>query len=213
MALIKHVALKLEAVYNLKNNNNRWDNNLALLAGVDFAFGSSNNQSSVNMPQRQEAKPLIAKKAPKALPIKKAVAKKAKIAKQADKAIAAKKAAQLYRQIARLELLNIRFPNNSSLITNSAQSKIDQYIGFLKTHTSYKIKVRGYTDSVGTSTYNLVLSQKRANSVAEDIIAHGINTKRVTAIGYGEAYPVASNSTNQGRAQNRRVNVKLLLGK
>ena len=211
MALVKHVCLKLEAVYNLKNNNNRWDNNLALLAGVDFAFGGSNYQNNINM--QQQAKPQVAQKAVKVLPVKKAAVKKVRIVKQAAIALAAKKAAQISKQIATLELLNIRFPNNSSLITNSAQNKIDQYVGFLKTHMSYKIKVRGYTDSVGASTYNLRLSQKRANSVAGDIVSHGISAKRVTAVGYGEAYPVALNSTKQGRAENRRVNVKLLLGK
>ena len=218
MALVKHVSLKLEAVYNLKNNNNRWDNNLALLAGVDFAFGGSSDQSGVNMQQHQEAKLPATQKAAKALSVKKAVAKKVAIkkvrtAKRATRTLAAKKTAQLYKQIAKLELLNIKFANDSSLITNSAQNKIDRYVGFLQTHMSYKIEVRGYTDSVGASTYNLILSQKRANSVAGDIVSHGISAKRVTAVGYGEAYPVALNSTKQGRAQNRRVNVKLLLGK
>ena len=167
MALVKHVSLKLEAVYNLKNNNNRWDNNLALLAGVDFAFGGSNYQNNINM--QQQAKPQVAQKAVKVLPVKKAATKKVavkkvRIVKQAARALAAKKAAQLYKQIAKLELLNIEFANNSSLITNSAQNKIDQYVGFLKTHMSYKIKVRGYTDSVGASTYNLRLSQKETTA-------------------------------------------------
>ena len=197
MALIKHVALKLETVYNLKNNNNRWDNNLALLAGVDFAFGGNNNQNGVDMAQQQqqEAKLLAAQKATQA------------------KKLAAQKAAQLKTQIAKLELLNINFPNNVYLLTDGAQSKIDQYDSFLQTHTNYNILVRGYTDSVGPQAYNLRLSQKRADTVARYIISHGINAKRVQAIGYGEAYPVASNSTKQGRAKNRRVNAKLLLSK
>lgn len=68
-----------------------------------------------------------------------------------------------------------------------------------------KIKVVGYTDSIGTKQYNLGLSKRRAHTVAEYLIAHNIPADKIETIGMGEADPVASNKTAAGRAKNRRV--------
>lgn len=68
-----------------------------------------------------------------------------------------------------------------------------------------KIKVVGYTDSIGTEKYNLGLSQRRANTVAKYLEAHNVPSSKIETVGMGEADPVATNKTAAGRAQNRRV--------
>jgi OOP family OmpA-OmpF porin len=69
------------------------------------------------------------------------------------------------------------------------------------------MKVSGFTDNVGAADMNLELSQKRADTVMATLVRKGIATDRLTAKGYGEANPIADNSSEEGRAQNRRVSV------
>jgi OOP family OmpA-OmpF porin len=68
-----------------------------------------------------------------------------------------------------------------------------------------RVEIRGYTDSSGDWNYNLDLSQRRADSVKNYLVNSGIATDRIVSKGYGEADPVASNSTASGRAENRRI--------
>ena len=70
-----------------------------------------------------------------------------------------------------------------------------------------KIAVQGFTDSQGGETFNLELSRRRAEAVRDFLISHGIAADRITAEGYGEARPIASNATPEGRANNRRVEI------
>lgn len=72
------------------------------------------------------------------------------------------------------------------------------------------VEIAGYTDSVGTEKYNLGLSQRRTDSVRDYLVSHGVDPTRIASHGYGESDPVASNSTRDGRAQNRRVEVRLI---
>jgi outer membrane protein OmpA-like peptidoglycan-associated protein len=72
------------------------------------------------------------------------------------------------------------------------------------------VDVAGFTDSTGTVTYNQQLSIKRAQSVASYLVAQGVQPARLQAIGYGESHPVATNTTAQGRAMNRRVTITLI---
>jgi OOP family OmpA-OmpF porin len=67
------------------------------------------------------------------------------------------------------------------------------------------VEIRGYTDSVGPASYNLELSQRRAEAVKQYLVNAGIDPSRLVAKGYGEADPIASNKTPEGRAQNRRI--------
>ncbi len=78
---------------------------------------------------------------------------------------------------------------------------------FLNKYPTRKVSVEGHTDSVGSDDYNLALSQRRAESVRSAIMARGISSDRITAKGFGELYPVASNDTPAGRQQNRRVEI------
>ncbi|MDC8804749.1 OmpA family protein [Halomonas pacifica] len=73
-----------------------------------------------------------------------------------------------------------------------------------------RVHIGGHTDSVGSDQYNLGLSQRRANSVRDYLIARGVESDRLVARGFGEARPVASNETDAGRAQNRRVELNVL---
>ncbi|WP_321527795.1 OmpA family protein [Sedimenticola selenatireducens] len=80
----------------------------------------------------------------------------------------------------------------------------------LKEYKSTMIEVAGHTDSTGSDVYNQRLSQQRAQSVSQVLIANGVQSVRIDSVGYGEGYPVASNSSAAGRQQNRRVELTLL---
>ena len=79
----------------------------------------------------------------------------------------------------------------------------------LKEYDKTYIDVYGHTDSIGSHNYNHKLSDRRANCVAEYIIAHGCNTQRFSIKGFGETRPIASNTDKSGRAQNRRVEIEI----
>jgi OOP family OmpA-OmpF porin len=70
------------------------------------------------------------------------------------------------------------------------------------------VEVAGHTDSVGTDSYNQGLSERRAQAVVNYLVAKGINASRFKARGYGESEPVADNATDEGRAENRRVELR-----
>jgi len=86
---------------------------------------------------------------------------------------------------------------------------LDAGVEVLKENPGTSIQVAGYTDSVGTDAYNQGLSERRANAVLDYFVSHGIEASRLTAVGYGESNPVADNSTADGRAQNRRVELNV----
>ncbi len=76
-------------------------------------------------------------------------------------------------------------------------------------HPKTAIIAQGHTDSTGSEVYNEQLSQRRAASVMHHLVFRGVDVSRITAVGYGEAHPVASNHTAEGRSRNRRVDVLL----
>ena len=80
----------------------------------------------------------------------------------------------------------------------------------LLTHPEIKVEIQGYTDNVGSSSYNKKLSLKRAEAVKSFLISKGVSADRLTAAGMGEANPVASNKTAEGRSLNRRIEFKIL---
>lgn len=97
----------------------------------------------------------------------------------------------------------------ASLKTESVSVFVD-IIKILNEYPNAKFTVEGHTDSQGGEKTNQILSEKRANSVRDFLIAEGIAADRLTAIGYGEAKPIATNDTRAGRAQNRRVEINLV---
>lgn len=109
--------------------------------------------------------------------------------------------------------LYIHFPFNSAKIPANETMDIDKVAEFMKKHPEVTAILEGHTDSIGSAAYNLKLSKMRAEAVAKALIARGIDASRLTVVGKGEADPIASNDTPEGRAKNRRVEVILKPGK
>ena len=87
---------------------------------------------------------------------------------------------------------------------------IQNLADFMKQYGQTSTVVEGHTDSVGTDAYNQRLSERRANAVRDVLVnQHGLDASRVDAVGYGESRPVADNSTEEGRAINRRVEAEV----
>ena len=104
---------------------------------------------------------------------------------------------------------NVTFATNSSTISSRFTNTLDSIASVLKEYPDSNITVSGHTDSTGNDAINNPLSVNRANSVANYLKQQGIASSRITAVGYGSKQPIASNSTSEGRAQNRRVEIKI----
>ncbi len=103
----------------------------------------------------------------------------------------------------------VLFAFDSAELTGPAQQELQSLMSKLSDARVASVKVIGHTDSVGTDNYNQGLSERRASSVAEYLIGHGLAPSRVTSQGRGESEPVADNESDAGRAQNRRVELHL----
>ena len=102
-------------------------------------------------------------------------------------------------------LQGIQFESGKDVIKKSSNIILDQIAKVLIDNKSYLVEVQGHTDNVGKPELNQLLSEKRANAVRNYLISKGVEEKRITAKGYGDTKPVASNKTTQGKAKNRRV--------
>jgi len=100
----------------------------------------------------------------------------------------------------------ILFAFGQSTLGASASSNLDKLATVLKENPDTDIEVQGHTDSKGSDDFNMTLSEKRASAVANYLKAKGVASSRIKTKGFGETAPVASNDTEEGRAQNRRVN-------
>ncbi|MFN8625814.1 MAG: OmpA family protein [Candidatus Binatia bacterium] len=109
----------------------------------------------------------------------------------------------------KIVLRSVHFDFDKATLKAEAKPILDEAIQVLKQEGSVDIVVEGHTDSVGTDQYNLSLSRRRAETVRTYLVDHGIAKSRITAEGLGEAKPVASNDTADGRAQNRRVELRV----
>lgn len=105
---------------------------------------------------------------------------------------------------------NIIFDKNSSVIKSSFKSSLDTIVEILQKYPDNDVLVKGYTDNTGNAAANERLSKKRASSVASYLISKGIKSSRIKIAGNGSEDPVANNSTESGREQNRRVEIKIL---
>lgn len=106
-------------------------------------------------------------------------------------------------------LEGVVFQTGSANLTSGAQAKLDQVAATLEKQGNLKVEVAGYTDSVGNADMNRQLSQQRAESVVAYLIGHGVGKDRLSARGYGQENPVASNGSAAGRLKNRRVELHL----
>ena len=104
---------------------------------------------------------------------------------------------------------NIQFEFNSGVLKTSAYPILDKAVIEMKKDPTAKFKLNGYASAEGTDAHNMQLSIDRANAVKAYFIKSGINGDNLTATGYGEANPVADNSTEDGRVLNRRVEIHL----
>ncbi len=100
---------------------------------------------------------------------------------------------------------DIYYESNSAELTASSKKVLDEFIIFLSENPNIKVDIEGHTDNVGPDQANLILSQNRAKSVYDYLVANGISASRLGWKGYGESKPVATNDTEQGRALNRRT--------
>ncbi len=106
-----------------------------------------------------------------------------------------------------LTLGDVMFDTGRSELKSGAARKMDQVAQFLTEHADRRVQIDGFTDSVGSDSYNEELSQRRADAVKAALVSRGVDPARIGTEGYGKAYPVASNSESGGRQLNRRVEV------
>jgi outer membrane protein OmpA-like peptidoglycan-associated protein len=106
-----------------------------------------------------------------------------------------------------LTLGDVLFDTGRAELKPGAGRTLDQLSQFLAEHTYRRVQIDGFTDSVGTDSYNLELSQRRADAVKSALLSRGVDPSRISTEGYGKAYPVANNDDSGGRQLNRRVEV------
>jgi outer membrane protein OmpA-like peptidoglycan-associated protein len=101
------------------------------------------------------------------------------------------------------------FNTDSATLRPESQEQLRNIAAILKAYPNVHIKIGGYTDNTGDPQRNLRLSQDRADAVMADLVALGVSRDRLEAQGYGDQFPVADNSTAEGRAKNRRVSMRV----
>ncbi len=104
---------------------------------------------------------------------------------------------------------NVLFDFDKSDLTPGAKAQLDTLMDKLRNADVVSIKVIGHTDSKGSDAYNQALSERRASSVAAYLLSQGLAPNKLTSEGRGESEPVADNATDEGRAQNRRVELHI----
>jgi OOP family OmpA-OmpF porin len=107
-------------------------------------------------------------------------------------------------------LRGVNFDFDKATIRPDAKSILDEAASILRDNPTVAVSIEGHTDSIGSDDYNLRLSMRRAAAVQAFLIEAGIAEARLSTRGFGESQPVASNDTDDGRAQNRRVELKVL---
>ncbi len=104
---------------------------------------------------------------------------------------------------------DVTFSVDSDVVLPGLYTELDRIAQILIKYPQTTIVVEGHTDSTGSDTYNQALSERRAWSVQRLLVERGVNQSRITAIGYGESRPVATNDTPEGRQMNRRVEIRV----
>lgn len=104
-----------------------------------------------------------------------------------------------------LSLTGINFKFDSSVVESNSSEVLDRAVASLNESKDVAVRIEGHCDSTGGDAYNQLLSERRGNAVKDYLVAHGIAAQRLSVVGKGESAPVASNDTEEGRFQNRRV--------
>ncbi len=114
----------------------------------------------------------------------------------------------LYKEI--IILPDIHFEFDKAIIKPESYPILDSVAQWLKENPNMIVEIAGHTDSIGSAEYNLSLSRRRAEAVRQYLIKKGISPHRLYARGYGETQPIADNGTEEGRAKNRRVEIRVI---
>lgn len=117
---------------------------------------------------------------------------------------------QALKKDTKIEFNNITFETNSSDLNTNSYSELDKIIDLLEKNPDIKVEISAHTDDIGSDSYNLNLSQKRAKSVVNYLVEHDIKSSRLVAKGYGESQPLFANNSELNRAKNRRVELKII---
>lgn len=104
---------------------------------------------------------------------------------------------------------DVTFDTNSTVVRPGLYNEIDRIAQVMVQYPETQIVVQGHTDSSGSDEYNQRLSERRAEAVKNLILQRGVDSSRITSMGYGESMPVASNNTPEGRQMNRRVEIRI----
>ena len=105
-------------------------------------------------------------------------------------------------------LHGVNFETNKTILFDAAKTLLNQVAESLKERPDVKVEIGGHADSRGNDEHNMKLSQGRAEAAMQYLISQGVSADRLTAKGYGETQPIGDNKTEEGRAQNRRVELK-----
>ena len=108
-----------------------------------------------------------------------------------------------------VNLPDVTFAVDSTVISPSFQTTLDKVAQSMNQYPNSLIDIYGHTDSTGSDAYNMDLSKRRADAVARYLIMRGVSSTRIQTQGMGKNYPVATNDTPEGRALNRRVEIKI----
>ncbi|GIV32161.1 MAG: hypothetical protein KatS3mg030_463 [Saprospiraceae bacterium] len=109
-----------------------------------------------------------------------------------------------------LQLKHLFFESGSDKLSDQSRYEIDNIVAALQKYPQVRIEVAGHTDNTGDPAENLALSQRRAEAVKAAIVAKGIDASRIVAKGYGDTQPIDTNDTEEGRAKNRRTEVRII---
>jgi outer membrane protein OmpA-like peptidoglycan-associated protein len=104
---------------------------------------------------------------------------------------------------------DVLFDVDSALLSQDSRYALDQAASVFAEYPKTAIIAQGHTDSSGSEQHNQQLSERRAQSVVTHLVGQGVDSARITSLGYGEGYPVTTNDTAEGRRLNRRVDLLL----
>ena len=164
------------------------------------------SRADAEQAQAQQARRMAADQAMAADAARQQAAQSADRAAALQSQLLAMNAQQTQRGLV-LTLGDVLFDTGRATLNPGAGHTIDQLAQFLKENPERTVQVEGYTDSVGSDTLNQTLSEQRASSVKSALMDRGIGPDRVTARGFGKSNPVATNATEAGRQQNRRIEI------
>ncbi len=104
---------------------------------------------------------------------------------------------------------DVLFDFDKSNVKPEAAAILDRLVAFMNENKDKKATLSGHTDSIGSDAYNQKLSERRVNAVRDYVVKKGVAAGRISGQGFGESKPIADNKTKEGRAKNRRVEIKV----